>query len=598
MLDASGPYTRRRRGPLRALALVLTVLGLTGCLVVSGTGQAESAYAIAAPPLPVTLPTGALGSMISGEALASMSSAQASSWLAANVGSWSASSMAAGTGGAVTTSGVAAGGATLAAGAVVGTAVVGLGVGYAIGTGVYKGAQWLWGDEHEPNSDVTSSGGALAHDYDCDGASPGTGWCTFQLDLPAVSWYGPGDELVLYDGTQILSVQHAYGWTGTPQQWDRPAVDDWQMPSIRVPSGYTLTRWVLWLRTSDPATDKTIVGEGTWGENTPEPNPERWIEATAECLPPGEELGYSVTAESARFHETDETYPNIPEVACPSGDRLVGLVVREMGGPEPIDILDWHAPEVVREIPATYPGCDVGRCTLDLRRVDPDGSEQSCFESPAMCETWKTDAAADPDEFQCYYGKYPVPLTECDVYGPTFSADPDAPPYAPPDGSPLPDPGPNDQPRDDCPPEFGLLGPLSPFWAYKAVKCALEWAFVPADGYMSGKAADLDAAWSDTPVDQLWGAATGVVGAFDGFDRSGSCEGPGIPYRVWIRTDAAPDGDWHPFSSCAEPAKTMASWVRLLSTVGIWFAALVSGLAAVAGAFGMSVPWRGDEVDA
>lgn len=146
--------------------------------------------------------------------------------------------------------------------------------------------------------------------------------------------------------------------------------------------------------------------------------------------------------------------------------------------------------------------------------------------------------------------------------------------------------------EDGC--SFGLKPWL---WPYRALRCAFD----PPAGYLATKASAMSTAWSATPPGQLTVVVGNVVGAFSGFNKSDSgCAGPGAPWSIF-HVGGGPGqpsaGDLHPFSTCTEPMTTVAHWVRLLSVVGIWGGALLAGFSIVAGAFGITTPWDGSELE-
>jgi hypothetical protein len=215
--------------------------------------------------------------------------------------------------------------------------------------------------------------------------------------------------------------------------------------------------------------------------------------------------GVPKTARSALFKETSASYLASPQAVCPKGENVTGLEIWE------VTPNDDSAPDVkvgAAELPAPFndwltahPQCTTGACKLDLQRVDPDtGARVSCLSSPELCVNWLNDPLK-AQNYRCQYAGVVKPLSECNVYGPTFDVAREVHPISPATGQPVPDAGPYGDPAtgepvptgepaprtptspaapEGCPPPFEFtLGGLG-YWITKGTGCALAAAFSPS----------------------------------------------------------------------------------------------------------------------
>lgn len=214
---------------------------------------------------------------------------------------------------------------------------------------------------------------------------------------------------------------------------------------------------------------------------------------------------------SAGFHESDAEYPSFPVASCAEG-VVASMQVWEVapdGGVPDVMVIDWVAPAGVTEWAAAAPECVRGDCTLELGRVDPNGTVLDCFANPGACVNWWTDTQRET-KYRCTYGGKTQPTSECAVYSVTFNVatntevpDDDGPidpstvdPYGDPaTGDPVPGSGsgPGDAPGtggggtdpQSCMPPFELsLGGIG-YWLVKGIVCAIPALFIP-DGQVLG----------------------------------------------------------------------------------------------------------------
>lgn len=187
---------------------------------------------------------------------------------------------------------------------------------------------------------------------------------------------------------------------------------------------------------------------------------------------------------SAAFREADPEWPAIPQAPCVSG--IIRLTVDQVTeGLPTVRVLDWTAPSPLIDTYEDFPECAGGGCHLLLEKFDAVTQRWlSCF-AGGLCADWWPAFEADPvvaeESYRCTYSGQTVPLAECKVYahafgpGPPVISDPET--GDPPVLTPEEDPGPDAD--NTCPPPFDWTSMFNPWWYFKGMSCALEWAFVP-----------------------------------------------------------------------------------------------------------------------
>jgi len=285
----------------------------------------------------------------------------------------------------------------------------------------------------------------------------------------------------------------------------------------------------------------------------------------------------SVTSTSNSFTLTDlsngQTIVEIPPVSCPDGAYLESAATKvRTAGQDDYPIAEpYTAPQLVRDFATTYPACatSTAACVLDVQvRVSTSPETwASCSASnaPAVCTSLAT-APAPQDIARCVYGvvgsQTAVAWERC---APLL---------------PVPEATGTGSDTGDC--EIGLGDVLTGRVVYKAVSCAIRWAFVPAPSAWTQASGTIGAAWSATAPAVLLDAAGDVFGPWLTLDPSGDCEGPAI--------DASAVGlpaDFRPLNTCSDGAsQAMGFWVPF-STFVVGAASFLTGARMVLSAFGV-----------
>lgn len=322
-----------------------------------------------------------------------------------------------------------------------------------------------------------------------------------------------------------------------------------------------------------PATRGPLLEYGYAGQTAPvqttTANPERRMK----CVVLGTD-GNTYTAYSEPYFESD---PVLPQPVCPDLPEGVypdKTTIWDTGGPNERKL--WEettTPEFKRDA-TQYPECMKGVCPLQLEK-----NGVSCFVAVELCTDW----FESPDKEQtmtCRYGTHVVPLSECNVYGPSFK--PDAQTKGdtlgnPDTGQPTSNPNPGsgtdtkagtrpvtdpDAPgeRQCFPTGWGVLNPVE--WVMKPTQCALEWAFVPRQSVLTAQLTKVATAWDDTIVLQI----PRMIGGWAIETPAGGCGGlvadmgflPGGQFPDISFFNACPGDPLAPFAGIIKPWLTVS----------------------------------------
>lgn len=324
-------------------------------------------------------------------------------------------------------------------------------------------------------------------------------------------------------------------------------------------------------------------------------DPERHIRCTLKLAGGG-----SVSALSAPFHESDGAMAPTVCPELPEGGVLEGWKIDLLGGPEELTLMEQDVTPEYGNWSSTYPECADGTCMLDLQRVDT-----SCFIVPGPCADW----FSDPDKsstYNCRYGEHAVPLSECNVYAPTFK--PDATTtgqtYGDPEtgeasqttipadqgayGTPVLDPENN---RVCFPTGWGVLNPVE--WVTKPVQCALQWAFVPRPSAVQAVGNTVKTAFDETSIAQTGRLVSGLPALIPA--GTSSCMGPPVSFEGLDQFGLS--GVYYPLDACDEPMSSLASLakVAMIAILGVLaLLAVVRYFAAAIGFVGVGKAAAGD----
>jgi len=138
---------------------------------------------------------------------------------------------------------------------------------------------------------------------------------------------------------------------------------------------------------------------------------------------------------------------------------------------------------------------------------------------------------------------------------------------------------------------FGDL--LTGLVVFKAVGCALSWAFVPSPGVASAQVDALRSAWSGSRVGTFTSAGAGSISAVAGLFSVGSACG-GVPVTIPL---SGTDYETVLLDSCSGSVKTMADTTHLLLTVVVAVGGVLLLINTALGAFGLPRMWSRSDGD-
>jgi hypothetical protein len=307
-----------------------------------------------------------------------------------------------------------------------------------------------------------------------------------------------------------------------------------------------------------------------------------------------------------------------PEIEYPScNDELPGssrikttIETGRSGAPEP---------EVTVEMPVwdptvenTYPLCLTQTCTLEIFK-----DNESCW-AGGQCQGLGTEADPSGAGYTCRWGPYAVSWAWCSASYDVADAF-DEQPTPTPTSAPTPTPSPTGAPEppgenEGCPEGANPLsescggdpdgeencwaGAISwnPVdWVTTPVKCALMWAFVPSDGFLSGTIDGFGTSWGDSIVGDWFGGIALIVDEFPTPDGDG-CLGP--PLTVSLALLGGGSHTLYPFTACEQPMATIATIVRASLVASMFAAVGFFSLKTIFAAFGWMLPagWGGRDV--
>jgi hypothetical protein len=284
-----------------------------------------------------------------------------------------------------------------------------------------------------------------------------------------------------------------------------------------------------------------------------------------------------------------------PVPACPGGSRTTNINIYERpvapeGSHPPMDdfkkAISWAVNEA--NLQAKYPACaGVTPCTLVLKYK---GDTCVPGSGTAGCSDWWSKRLTNAEDYQCLWGPYMVPVSRCQPLRDWFKSNPtlDANGYpagsltdpvtgenggdqtsqytgprAPTGTETLPGPATADAPVDaDC--GLGWSALLDGTIVYKAVSCALAWAFVPDSAVVTQAQTDVSAALDSTGL-SAWTSAVGGVGT--ALVGVASSAGSGCGGLHFVLPLGGHDYPVDILDSCGPPLADVAPKVKLVLTV-------------------------------
>jgi hypothetical protein len=138
------------------------------------------------------------------------------------------------------------------------------------------------------------------------------------------------------------------------------------------------------------------------------PNPDRTWVCTISTTD-----GIVYTQSSDIWREADTTVAPIVCPSVPNGKTAARVYIVEHGGGADQIVMNVSTTTDYQNWRTTYSECNNGSCPLILSKAG-----DSCFQQGTACDGWLTDTN---NTYTCTYGTHTVPLSTCNIYGPTFN---------------------------------------------------------------------------------------------------------------------------------------------------------------------------------
>lgn len=281
------------------------------------------------------------------------------------------------------------------------------------------------------------------------------------------------------------------------------------------------------------------------------------------------------------YKASDANPPTMVEPACDPGWVRIGgsfpTTDPATGATAAPPVKDWSV-----TVPGGFSQCqDLGHpCVLNLFRVGTGtGAGQQTCSNSAACTGWQTQARPtgatrtvktagavdvseptwtypDGDHLDCYFGPYLMQTTEC-------STVPTEPAAGTGTGTGTSTGGDPNSGANDCWPS-GWSSIFRPDeWVLQPIKCALRWAFVPSNDAVNTDLATMRSGWNNSGVSTWATAAGGIFTGIAGLGSSGDgCAGPHFTITLGGHGYA-----FDPFNACQQPMQGVAVVVKLFITL-------------------------------
>lgn len=399
---------------------------------------------------------------------------------------------------------------------------------------------------------------------------------TFTLTTPDAMGSGSSVHATLKCSTTwatSAAFSQAY-WTGQPA-YGGPKILDVTNPCG---SGVSPAEW----RVSYGGSYATAPVQGTTSIPTTSTSGGRYVEQTVTCK---NSSGGTITVSNSTpaASVVGGAALTLAGLMCPAGYRLSEWSANAKG----TGVSDVPLGTYTSTVPDTDPCGYVGGslCVATLQRYDQTTlTWVSCHTTVGMCTQWAEDPARTT-LYRCVYGTGAtvrvVGLGVCSIYVDSFPADPVADPPVITTPVPLPPPGGS----TSC--DLGWADVLSGMVVFKAVGCALTWAFVPSPDVLEQVQTDVSAAWALSPPGVVVTAA-GDVGeplrdmATD--SSSVSCLGPEVDWGWGFLPHA------HPFSNCDGIPATLDTYLEPILIAVALFAGVRGSVAVLGSTIGLRKP--------
>jgi hypothetical protein len=291
------------------------------------------------------------------------------------------------------------------------------------------------------------------------------------------------------------------------------------------------------------------------------PGPDRTLVTERDCVTAGGGVS-TVTGTGPAYKEALGVAAVARRPACPSGTSVKAERVKAVtvGGSAPTKAIATFTAQALPQ--------GVEPAPLVLYITMPDGTLQSCEQTPSPCASWYESQTKD-DTYTCKQGVTVLALSECE--GLRYRYNPKTVPTSQGVG---------------C---FDGMG-LSPLtWPKGLILSPLKCLFIPDPVKMAADSANVRTAWGNTGPGKVLGGLGQVAGTVTNLGKNppATCDGPLVEFD--LPGYASKHVALHPLSSCNEVSQYVLGVLMPLSTAFVYVGAFWTGGRIILKTFGADV---------
>jgi len=305
------------------------------------------------------------------------------------------------------------------------------------------------------------------------------------------------------------------------------------------------------------------------------PSPPRYVEQTVTCKR-ADGTTHSITMTTTPAEAVAGAVLTVAGILCPSGEKATSAT-RKLKADDATDVdLGSQTWPDTPEIPYSCSSTTVVVCQVRLQYAETPTTWKDCpIGVKSVCTGWASTPNKE-DTYRCLYGTGTtwslVTLSSCTTI-PTDDVVAD-PPWVD-----------VDTPESFC--DFSWGDVLTGAIVFKAVGCALKWAFVPSSSTLTSVQAQVSTAWDGTAPAEVIGAVSDVSAPLRDLseaDDTPDCLGPEV------------DWDWgflphaHPFSTCSGLPATLSAFFKPILGAAVLLLALSTSVRTLGKTVGLSTP--------
>lgn len=338
--------------------------------------------------------------------------------------------------------------------------------------------------------------------------------------------------------------------------WDNPGYEHYSATPANAVGGAVWTTGETY--TSAKANGNIDATWGTLAPPAPSATPVRNLVTTRQCQDANGNVT-TVTGTGPDYTEAANVRALAAQPACPAGTSVKSQKVESVtkDGSRPVkSVMGYTAPSSI------LPGIDPAPVVLYVTL--PDGSKQTCEQTPSPCADWSKDPNKT-DKYECRQGSTVLALSECDGLANRY------------------------QPKTGTTSGTGCfdgmgLSPLT--WPKGLIISPLKCLFIPSDAAVQAAGSSISNAWNGTAPATVSAAigtvAAPVVALKDSAQQS--CDGPEFVIPKLPAMKAAVT--LHPLSTCNRLTTYLLGIYMPIATALVYLGGFFAGTRTVLKAFG------------